>query len=74
MKKKITITYNWWCNSNPKEDIPSDIQSDLEESAEERITEMSAEGFTSGQLLATLTVDGEDVDFQGHWERATETE
>lgn len=78
MKRKITISYNWWNSSETNAEIPPEHQDALEEKAQDRIAEQMTEGNTSGQLLDNISMlesDGDDgVDYQGHWESTIEVD
>lgn len=65
-QRKIEISYRWWTDGDAE--IPSDHMTALDEHANERINELRAEGYTSGQLLLTLVLNGEDVEYSGWWD------
>lgn len=70
MKEKITISFEWWSETDPEIGVPDYQREQLEESAINHIKEMWAEGYTSGELYDT---DNEDlVEYQGWWEINTE--
>lgn len=74
MKRKKTISYEWWRNGD--EDVKPSHAAALDESAEERITEMANEGYTSGVLTANISMDSDDpedgVEYSGWWSISTE--
>ena len=67
MKRKITITYNWWTDdpfANGLGVLP-EVHQELENESESHIFEMLRDGFTSGNLLHT---DSENlIEFVGWW-------
>ena len=70
MEKKISITYRWW----NEQGIKQEHTETLEEEAQTRIFQMTKEGYTSGELLSTLTTDNdEEIEYSGWWEMTTET-
>lgn len=64
MKKSYTISYEW---RNPKGEIDPTHKKNMDRQAEIRINQMTAMGFTSGELLY------EDLDYtvsyKGYWEK-----
>jgi len=66
LKRKIVTTYSWW---NEEWDIPTDMIKAMDEHAVERIAEMSAQGFTSGQL----NFETDTFQCLGCWETETIT-
>ena len=64
MKKQIKLSYEWW-NADHKTSIKEEHESTLEEIAEEHIVNMTAQGFTSGQLCDNV----EGVDYEGYWSK-----
>jgi len=71
MERKVTITYRWWNEGGVK---PEHVEA-LEESAWTRITEMAAEGYTSGDLHDNIRKTDDDpedgVEYTGWWEMDT---
>ena len=70
LEKKIEITYRWWRSEGSKIK-PKHIEA-LNETAIERIQECMKDGYTSGQLLDTVRMDGHDgedgTEYEGWWE------
>lgn len=68
------ITFNWWNSADKNAEIPEDHQDSLRDEALTRISEMSAQGFTSGQLISgeyrneEYSVENEVVTYTGYWE------
>lgn len=75
IEKQIIITYRWW--NQDLETIDPDHAEALEESATQRISEMRAEGYTSGELHDNIFMNDSDpedgIDYQGWWEVTTTT-
>ena len=68
IERSKTITYRWWRDGEIKpEHIPA-----LEERADERIVEMTAQGYTSGELNDNIRMTDDDpedgVEYTGWWE------
>jgi len=63
-KKTITINYSW----NIPGRLPPGAAEQLDRDAGERVNEMTAEGFTEGELATTLYgPDGEMCEVYGWW-------
>lgn len=77
METKVLITFRWWrMDGQP---VVEAHQEALEESAWERITEMTGEGYTEGDLIDTIRTSDDDpeggVSYTGWWEmKKQETE
>jgi len=70
MKHTITITYRWWRDDGKR--IKPAHQEALEEAATSRISEMMAQGFTSGELTDNIHMTNRDPEdgtaYSGWWE------
>lgn len=62
LSRKIEIKYNWW--TDEEDDATLEIISTLKEHAKERITKMTDEGYTSGELLTDI----DNVSYRGWFE------
>ena len=65
-KRKIVTTYSWW---NEEIDIPAEMIEAMDEHAVERINEMSAQGYTSGDL----NFETDEFQCLGWWGMTTST-
>lgn len=66
---KKTISYRWWRSDD--KDILKEHEELLRESADERISEMTKDGYLSGELNSDINVtdDSDDiVEYHGWWE------
>lgn len=74
MEKTIEskITYRWWRDDG---DIKPEHEEALEERAQDRISEMTKEGYTSGELIDYIRMTDDDpedgVEYHGWWEIST---
>ena len=63
------ITYRWW-NQN-RSPIKPEHEQELGDEAIKRIAEMIPQGFTSGQLVASIHTSSDDpdegLDYEGWW-------
>jgi len=68
IKREITISYNWHCESFAEE-IPFSLAEVLEEHTYDRVYPMMKDGFTSGELCcnANIEIEGKDTPEDG-WE------
>ena len=67
LKKRQEIEFRWW--RNDKKAIIEEHIEELKDCANERIQEMTAQGYTSGDLLETLYIPkGKGVDYSGCWD------
>ena len=57
---KVNVKIEWWNIKKPDDDLPDADYQELLDNALNRISDMSAQGYTSGQLLS--------VKSQGWWE------
>jgi len=69
-----TTTFRWWRDNG--EEIVESHKPELEELAHERIKEMRYDGYTGGELLATLGYPDSygnpvDIEYRGWWELNT---
>ena len=65
MRNKVTITYVWGNTENTS----SNDRETLQEDAMDRITLMTKDGFTSGELNSNVS----DKEYSGHWSVTKET-
>ena len=78
MKRTIvtTIKYCWSPVDGGGECKPEHVEA-LEETAENRISEMSAEGYTSGELWDNIHMTDDDpedgIEYRGWWEKEDQT-
>jgi len=76
MKRTIIINYEWWRSGRAENDEVKESHVEaLEESADSRIGEMMKEGFTSGELLDNIRMDGDSedgVEYSGWWSARSE--
>ncbi len=77
MKRKIVITYDWF-SDNGGEIKPHHVEA-LEESAQTRITYMTNDGYTSGNLTDNIFMNDDDIEngeegiaYSGQWELTIE--
>jgi predicted RNA-binding Zn-ribbon protein involved in translation (DUF1610 family) len=75
IERKITITYRWWRDDH-KTIMPDHVLA-LEEEGTAHIKEQMNEGFTSGELLASIAKDCRHpenhlIAYKGHWHVETE--
>ncbi|MDD3465611.1 MAG: hypothetical protein PHE67_00560 [Campylobacterales bacterium] len=67
LKVETSGNYEWWRDDN-RAILCSHIEA-LKENAENRISECRKQGYTSGELIATLQKRGGiEVEYTGYWE------
>ena len=69
IERRITQTYRWWTEHKNAGMLLEKYDEELSSSAVERMSEMTAQGYTSGELIAEIN----GISFSGWWEITTET-
>ena len=75
MTVAFTISYRWWRTDKENDILPHHVDC-LKETAEARIGEMTAQGFTSGELHDNIFMEDTDIEngedgisYRGWWEK-----
>jgi hypothetical protein len=72
VKKNLSLSYECWNPAAKNKEIKESHVQQLEEAAWDRIMGMIKQGYSSGELNASISVDDDDpedgVEYSGYWE------